>query len=327
MHAPASGDRVYRLTEGEPIGRRRGNMATFFDTCAPYFALVQSRHYAQAVDKGLAFLAETKKFAPTEYDNNSKGTPFYWLGIAAYLSHDFQTATFLFDAAVSEDLKHNPTRHDAPALLTMQLQPAKDEAPHAAAEIVAPVIQRIEATLVSYNGRAGHHILTLDNLRKQFLTHVLASQQPHLRTLTTTFISFFFEWDYRSRLIEVSEAGSREPFFMHLFRGCLLFESLLKENPTKKPTKKTLHPILQELLTELYITRQLKTSSTSFESILSSVTAAQSISDTIESTDKTRNTLGHNLAWIATSLNATKYDSLVENIAISCLHVISCLYK
>jgi hypothetical protein len=304
-------------------------MAEFFDAYTPYFDLVLSGRHPQAVESGLTFLIHTKRFAPSQYDNTPKGTPFFLLGIAAYLSHDFQTATFFFDAAVSEDLKHNPTRRDAPALLTMQLkEPAPDQViRHAASPIVAAVIDKIEATLIDYNGRAGHRILTLDDIRRHFLTHVLAAQQPHLRTLTTTFISFFFEWGYKSQLIEVSEAGSREPFFTHLFRGCLLFESLLKENPIKRPIKKTLGPVLQELLTELQISAPLTISSPSFESILSSLTASQSISDAIVSTGKTRNTLGHNLAWVAASMDATRYNLLTGNIAASCLHAISCLYR
>lgn len=304
-------------------------MAEFFETYCPYLVQLQSGLYSQAVEAGVTLLSETKRFAPHEYERTPKGTPFYWLGIAAFLCHDFQTATFLFDAAVSEDLKYRPDQNvlpDTPALLAMQLNDTNQQ--QAALRIVEVVIAKIEAAIGSYNARSGSQNLTLNDVRQHFLSHVLKTGESRLRTLTTTFISFFFEWDYRAGLIGLSEVGSREPFFMHLFRGCLLFESLLKENPKKHPTAKTLGGILKgELFTELNIPASLIISSPSFDTIVRSLTPGQPMDVTIECVGKTRNTLGHNLAWSAASLDAAKYHLLAENIAVPCLHAISCLYK
>jgi hypothetical protein len=299
-------------------------MAEFFETYHPYFTQLQHGLYSQAVDDGLRLLSEIKRLAPNEYEQMPKGTPFYWLGIAAFLSHDFQTATFLFDAAVSEDLKHNPNKKDTPALLTMQLNAENPN--QAALQIVEVVVSKIKAAVSSYNGRGGSQSLTLTDVRRNFLSR--ATVLPRLRTLTTTFISFFFEWDYRAGLIELSEAGSREPFFTHLFRGCLLFESLLKENPRKQLAhgRNTLGQVLNDLLSELGITA-LSISESDFDAMVQSLTLSQPIDQAIQCTGKTRNTLGHNLAWMAASLDAAKYNLLAENIAVSCLHAISCLYN
>lgn len=267
-----------------------------------------------------------KRFAENAYKNTPKGTPFYLLGIAAFQSHDFQTATFLFDAAVSEDLQHHPDPGNAPALLTMQLDEKNPN--QRALPIVQAVVSKIETTIARYNGRTGSRSLTTGEVRKYFLTYLLSASKPaHLRSLTTTFVSFFFEWDYRTKLIQLSESGSREPFFTHLFRGCLLFESLLKENKKKSPSKQTLQPILKELAADLGIPVPFNITATSFETIVRSLAPTQPIEDAIRSTVRTRNTLGHNLAWTATSLDATRYDLLAENIAVSCLHAISCLYR
>jgi hypothetical protein len=38
----------------------------------------------------------------TNLTPGDRGTDFYFLGIAAFASHDYQTATFFFDAAASE---------------------------------------------------------------------------------------------------------------------------------------------------------------------------------------------------------------------------------
>jgi hypothetical protein len=299
-------------------------MAQLFDNYYPYLAQINAGQHAQAIDDGIKLLQEVKNLAPNEYHQTPKGTPFYLLGIAAYLAHDYQTAAFLFDAAASEDLAHSPTNLNTPALLFMRLDNKNQN--QAAFPIVNGVVARIGVSIKNYNARIGSKAFTIADLRKHFLIQVLNSQ-PHLRSLITTFISFFAEWEYRSKLIDLSRSASREPFFMHLFRGCLLFESLLKENPKKRPIKRTLGKILKsELYKELGIPATLTISSPSFDSIVKSVAPAQPINATIECTGKTRNTLGHNLVWSTASLDAEKYDLLLGNIAASCLHAISRLY-
>jgi hypothetical protein len=201
------------------------------------------------VDDGINLLREVKRLTPEKYSKTPKGTPFYLLGIAAFLSHVFQTATYLFDAAATEDLTHYPNNKDTPALLTMRLE---NENPNQRAlPIVIAAAKKIEAAIDNYNNRSGSKALTMDHVRQRFLRHVLEKGEPRLRTITTTFISFFFEWDYRVKLIELSEVGSREPFFAHLFRGCLLFESLLKENTTKSLKGGTLESSLKKLVSQL----------------------------------------------------------------------------
>jgi hypothetical protein len=151
-------------------------MAGLFDTCVPYSAPLRSGLYSQAVEEGLTFLTEVKRFAPSEYGKTPKGTPFYLLGIASCLPHDFQTATFLFDAAVSEDLKFQPHNQNAPALLTMRLN--DDNVNHAAHPIVTAVVKKIEAALTSYNGRAGSRTLTLVDVRQHFWPKFLQRANP-----------------------------------------------------------------------------------------------------------------------------------------------------
>jgi hypothetical protein len=199
-------------------------MTNFFDVPHEYIAQLNSGYYSQSVDTGITWLREMKKSKPATFSNNPKGTPFYLLGIAAFRSHDFQTAAFLFDAAVSEDIKYYPDNPKTPALLTMQLFDKNIN--QAALPIVKFTTSKIKKALRSYNKRTGSSNLTVGDVRRHLLSYILEGNEPRLRTMITTFISYFFEWTYRANIIELSDIGSREPFFMHLFRGCVLFESL-----------------------------------------------------------------------------------------------------
>jgi hypothetical protein len=134
-------------------------------------------------------------------------------------------------------------------------------------------------------------------------------------------------WDYRSRLIDLSDAGSKEPFFTHLFRGCLLFESLLKANDVKPPTKRTLGKMLQQdFAAEFCISPKFDAAETNFDNLVQPITSKQSVSDAAECTARAPNTLGHSLIWAAQPLNQETYDLLAHNIASCCLHAIAKLY-
>jgi hypothetical protein len=303
-------------------------MAPFFDSNQPYYRLIREKRFPEAVDAGLHWLEQEKKSNPPRYASEPKGTPFYLLGIAAFASHDYQTATFLFDAAVSEDLQHYPANPNTPALLFMRLDDQMQE--QAALPIVKIITATLQTAVNDYTARKEADALTPGDVREHFLKHVLKRGQPHLRTLTTTLVSFFLERDFRLKMIDLSQAGSREAFFTHLFMGCLLFESLLKENPKKHPTEKTLGELLRRggaVPNKLGINKPLKTDSGDFDAIVRALKPSQPITEAIKSTVQTRNTLGHNLAWLTKSLDAKKYDLLAKNIAASCLHVISRLYR
>jgi hypothetical protein len=153
-------------------------MQNFFDVYQPYSTRLQSGHYSQAIDEGLAFLNRVKRSSPTDYET-PKGTPFYLLGIAAFHAHDYQTAAFLFDAAVSEDLHHYHGQEDKPALLFMQLDSQNQK--QAALAIVKVAVNKLQAVIDNYTTRGGSEPLTLPDVRKHFLKHVLDEKRPFLR--------------------------------------------------------------------------------------------------------------------------------------------------
>jgi hypothetical protein len=194
-------------------------------------------------------------------------------------------------------------------------------------DIVEYISGNANELISDYNARQDATPITLDQLRTRFLIPIISSPDEHKRALVTAFITFVAEWKYRARLIELIEHGTREPFFMHLFRGCLLFESLLKEKyPPPMPAKATLGNCLQALHTQLVIPNNLNISAVDFDAEVQSLTPAASMTDAIQMTGRFRNTLGHNLAWPSASLNQQSYNLAIKNVAAACLHALSRLY-
>jgi hypothetical protein len=300
-------------------------MAINFDNYAPYRIFVDQGQFTLCINTALQLLELTKGVSDAGFRAAHKGTPFYVMGYAAFASHDYTAASLFFDAAVEEDLANHPQPANTPALSFMQLDPADN--PTLAQQIIFDVNRDLAALISDYNGRAGAQVLTLNDLRTFFLRPIIYSPDRQRRALVTALISFVAEWRYRERLMTVVEHGSREPFFLHLFRGCLLFESLLKAQTRKALTRRTLGDILRyDLRNELSLVAP-DVRETDFNNVVAALTANMDIEATINSTGKARNTLGHNIVWSTTNLNTMNYNTLVRNIAAACLHIISKLYR
>jgi hypothetical protein len=199
----------------------------------------------------------------------------------------------------------------------------------AAHDLVTQLKTRIEAAVTDYSARTGarpQH-LAFDEIRNYFLEPATLLGNEHLRTLVTTFISYFLEWDHRHDLIQMRpEKGTAEPFFMHLFKGCLLFESLLKTSKAQ-PQQTALLGVLNALQGPLLLQKQIQGTSTTFPAVVQSLSAHDgSVYSAIDLTYRLRNTTAHNLGW-QVALDAKAYDALAECIAVASLHALACLYR
>jgi hypothetical protein len=207
----------------------------------------------------------------------------------------------------------------------MQLLTTEDE-PLLAREFIADTIVTMKTLLDDYKKRVGAQPITLDELRTRFLHKIITGNDAAKRTLVTALLSFVAEWPYRAKQIELVELGSREPFFLHILRGCVLFESLLKAAPGT-PRLNDLGEALKHHAVALGIGRTNgKLSTKNFNDVLISLRSPMTMTETIITCVKSRNTVGHNLAWATTDLTPQTFKLLSKNIAASCLHAISKLY-
>jgi hypothetical protein len=204
-----------------------------------------------------------------------------------------------------EDLRIDSADLTRPAILFFLIE--KDNPDQASQKLVEMLRNQIELALTNYNARPSPGkcptALTFGDIQQHFLRPALATGKEHWRTLVTTLISFFLEWAHRSRLIELrTELGTAEPFFARLFKGCVLFESLLKENPRRAPTNKMLGPILNELQSDLEFSGQPSpaTGGFDFQTIITDLRSdGSSVYVAVERTGRIRNTTGHNFGWRA----------------------------
>jgi hypothetical protein len=321
-----SGDELKSMLQEAADGDVRA--ANHFFNRFRYVRELQENHnYSAALRQGMELLATCQALDAQAYEAVHKGTPFYWLGTAAFLSYDYQTAVFFFDAAVSEDLRagSDPERRGSPALFFVQLD-AKPQK-QAARRLVESAHQLCHRLIQEYNQMPGAVSLTVDDVRKHFLRPAVSKGHQRWRSLATAFISFLLENGHRSTLLSLRHAdGTAEPFFLHLLKGCVLFESLLKANPQGYKGN-TLRDVLRSLSAELGIPSNIDLGARSLQTVIDDLpNARNTIEDAILFTGKLRNQLAHDLGWhVAPS--PSEYHAFFRMGATSCLHAIACLYR
>ena len=298
-------------------------------------SLLNIRQYLLLRDRLFALLAACKRIDVDAFTKIHKGHPYYFIGITSYLMDDYQTAIYFFDAAVTEDINSgaDPINDPTPSTRFLMLEGEPDN--QAAKELAKLAQTKVERALEHYHAKITKNPiipqLSLDDLRRDFIYYALtATKKTGLRTLVTAFITYCIEWDFRNDHFEYGVGkGTSEPFFLHLFRGCILFESLLKHNP-----KISLNNTLGGMLNEKQVRDRLAINHIQGKGrvyILDDIFDElhrynNTISNAVKITYVARNTLGHNLGWNK-YINQSQYQDLYFIIASSCLHVIACLWK
>jgi tetratricopeptide (TPR) repeat protein len=300
--------------------------------------LMNMEQYHILRERMFTLLRACKRIDSDAYENIHKGHPFFFIGISSFRLRDYQTAISFFDAALSEDLKIEDGK-ERPTDLFFNL---RGDNPKNAAQGETIIAQNtVIRSIWNYNEIISQNKaiqkLSIDQLRDCFISRILIEKDDlGFRTLLTTFITFLVEWEFRDSNFELGiKKGTAEPLFMHLFRGCVLFESLLLRNPNRKPehnNKKDLNDLINYYKEEMHLKKKgdflrnpipLKT----LEKLLSNLNDSnKTIDHSIKISYWLRNNLGHNIAWEAT-INRESYRKLYYSVIYSCLHVINCLWK
>ena len=166
-----------------------------------------------------------------KYAQIHKGTPYFFISWLAFTVKDFEKAIFYMDSAIAEDiqttsLSTNPNAWQTTPAAKFLLLDANNIGMEARS-IVNRITTEFEQQLTRFNSDSGA-TLTLTQFRDNL---VLPNMQDHsFRSIISGLYVFIMEYVDRTYMLRLksSHGGSIEPFIVHLFKGCLIFESLLK---------------------------------------------------------------------------------------------------
>lgn len=160
-----------------------------------------------------------------------KGTPFYFISWLAFTIKDYEKAIFYMDAAIGEDIRKvvnsaTPNNWQGSPAASFLFLDSSLLGPTARA-ITINTSTRLDLEMQRFNRLTGAGI-TLEIFRDQFVR--LNINDNRYRSIISGLYVFLLEFDERLSAMELrmNVEGSIEPFLIHLFKGCLIFESLLK---------------------------------------------------------------------------------------------------
>lgn len=293
-------------------------------------SLLREGNVAQAQVLLLNLLNKCSSLAPVDYPKIHKGSPYYWLGIAAFLLHDFQTADFFMDATITEDLKWGVEVEKLPTPAMSFLLLEGSQLNPNAQKLAQAAEAKLQLCLEFYKSLTGKPTwlpdLSLPRLRLKFLRPALSRNDPSWRRLAVALISFLLEWDFRQGLLSLrSSDGTFEPFYLHLLKGCVLFEGLLNENPKKKPVGGDLAVVVDELHAELGINPPSNFSGR-FNHILGDLAQVDNrIETAVGFTLRLRKAVLQ-ASGDGESVSLAQYQQLFEMTAAAGLYALACLY-
>lgn len=251
-------------------------------------------------------LSILRDFNPQHFTEIHKGTPYYFLSWTAFQVEDYEKAVFYLDAALSEDLRRLGSAYDIAT--STQTTPGIDfilltgSGFQVALATASEVMHLIRDDINDFSNKASV-TLTKDLFIQKFIKEAGLFGDSTFRTIITSLYSYILEFQSRQKQLEIrsSEGGSIEPFLTHLFKGCVIFESLLKLKPPGD-TAETLSSAIRAHNSVLGIDTSIFPSHTTFEEVVNMMIRLNSQSIPYPNVCFAvayglRNTTGHQLAW------------------------------
>ncbi|WP_157067415.1 hypothetical protein [Desulfosarcina cetonica] len=258
-----------------------------------------------------------------KYHSIHKGTPFYFLSWTAFDLRNFEKALFYIDAAISEDIRKLPNdwiNQPGAAFLTLQ-----DPHTQVASRTIENVRQYLVQELNRFNNISGRPPLDIQSFVDSFVRVLVLEQDVTKRTIVSGFYVFLLEFidRYSELRIRSSIGGSILPFLIHLFKGGLIFESLLKHlYPDPAQPRRSLGNILNSHVFQADFPGQIPTGSSTLQEVVDGIDG-NSIQSAFIATSRLRNTTGHNLVWDDVFSDPDIYRNLFYQEMNAILYLIS----
>lgn len=234
-----------------------------------------------------------------KYRKLHKGTPFFFLGWAAFDMQNYTKAVYYLDNAISEDMRSFPDKWEGTEGTNALKLFLNEHSP--VFRVVKNLRDVLEAEIKRYNGDT-KNTLTIEGFVQKFVISVLkVKKNRSARSIVTALYTFVFEFQDRYKEVKLRSGfgGSIEPVLIHLFKGGLLFESLLKQlypnQDNGKPTK-TLGDIFGTTNFKNDFLQTVNQKSFALKTILNDI-KNNDLQTAFNTAARIRNTTGHNLVW------------------------------
>jgi len=279
-----------------------------------------------------AVLESIKLVASDRFSTMHKGTPYYFMGTAAYRMDDFERALFWMDSAVSEDVAANGENWvNVPAGYFFRLDA---DSPNQYARDLVLRTRTVLGSLLDRISTMRTRLLELTPL-VQKLVQPAISGTVELRSAVTALFTYALEYEKLLSQLRLSSSHptTLEPVYLNLFKGTLLLETLLKRSRAGQTIggRGTLKTYLQDagIKAALGLPKIFKgMGEVAFEDVVNSLPAVANVllpEDAFRIAWGVRNTAGHSLSW-GPKPSAEQYELLFLLIFTAVAITVEALY-
>lgn len=301
----------------------------FFETFGPGNILLYSDRPYERLSDYEELLKLLHKDDPEKYGEVHKGTPFYLMSWLAFDLRNFEKALFYMDAAISEDIRREQDGWlDRPAgsfltLSSPEVQPAQ--------RTIEMIRRRLNEQIKRFNSVSNLEAITVEQFINDFVRKLV--QDVAQRTIVSALYVYLLEFDDRRKELRLrsKRGGSIAPFIIHLFKGALICESLLKHRYPRVERGKdrdqeteNLGEIFQKtsFCKDFVNLRNTSISAKSLQEIIDGI-ADDSQRTAFIAMAKIRNTTGHKLVWDDAFKNPVQYERLFQQEINALLYIVS----
>ena len=279
---------------------------------------------------------------PTKFKKIHKGNPYYQMCWLCFYLHSYEKAIFYMDTAISEDIRktivdhknENPSETKSDELLSEELLDRWIKNPSgefftlsitdvAFTKIITQKVRTAWQAQIDRFNKDTSNTLTLDDFIKKFITKL--AEKLESRSIITALFTFILEYDDIKTMLRLrsSNSGSIEPILTYLFKGGLIFESLLKykykltDNGHRIATLGGMTKNTNFRTT--YNITNLNTSADTLETVVYNLSVNTAIINnqlqtSFDTVAQIRNTTGHNLQWKDIFNDETNFEKLFHQI-------------
>jgi len=257
-----------------------------------------------------------------KYKKLHKGTAFFFLGWAAFDMRNYTKAVYYLDNAISEDIRNFPDKWEGMEGANALRLFLNDKSP--IYRVVKELYERVDMEIKRFNKDTGSTLTIEDFINKFVIILQKSTGNKSTRSIVTALYTFLFEFEDRSKELKLrsGRGGSMEPILNHLFKGGLIFESLLKK---LYPGVKTLGGFnFNSTFTNDFC--RVSTSAHTLKVILNGINT-NDLKTAFDTTAKLRNTSGHNLVWDDIFDKTSNYEVLYHQIVNAILFIVVKKYQ
>lgn len=165
--------------------------------------------------------------------------------------------------------------------------------------------------------------IDIDSFIKKFVLDLAKNKSA--RSIITASYSFILEFSERYEMLNLrsKEGGALEPILTHLFKGGLIFESLLKaiyigdDNDTIESFNNDTQ------FKSDFNNYTINTTATSLKEIINSINNKNDYQTAFDTTARLRNTTGHNLSWDDIFNDPENYKKLYQQVINAILYIVA----